>query len=621
MCGIIGYTGARPAYGVLIDGLGRLEYRGYDSAGIAVAGDGVLGVQKCEGRLARLVSRAGRGLPGTLGIGHTRWATHGVPSDANAHPHQDCRGELALVHNGIVENYLELKLELERRGHVFRSETDTEVIAHLIEERLQDIPRTGPGALATAVRAVAGLLRGAFALVVVWLGAPGGLVAFRQDSPLIVGFGEGENFVASDIPAVLPYTRIVSIMRNGDLAVVTPDRVEVTGPDGRLRKPERMALDMDPQRAELGSYRHFMEKEIAEQPQALSDAIRGRIRPPGAGRRGMPILLPELDGLVPDARLPGQAALVACGTAYHAGMVGRALLERFAALPSRVDIASEFRYADPLIGREDLLVAISQSGETTDTLGALREGVRKRAATLGVVNVVGSSVAREASRVVYTRAGPEIAVASTKAYTTQIVCLTLIALAIAGLRGRIDAGSLEEAVTAVRRLPELASEALRQSDAVEEYAARLSRRENAFFIGRGLDYAVCLEGQLKLKEISYIHAEAYPGGELKHGALALIQKGTPVVAVVTQPGLLEKMTSNIQEVAARGGEVTAFVRADLVEAVRPHASTVIPVPATAPWLQPVLAAIPLQLLAYHTAVRRGCDVDKPRNLAKSVTVE
>jgi len=624
LCGIIGYTGPREALPVLVDGLSRLEYRGYDSAGIAVLGDGVLAVEKCEGRLSRLVSRIhGGGLPGRLGIGHTRWATHGRPSDANAHPHQDCHRELALVHNGIVENYLELKMDLERRGHSFTSETDTEVIAHLIEEKLRG-SQGGLDVLAAAVRATAAELQGAFALAVVWRRAPEGLVAVRQDNPLIVGFGDRENFVASDIPALLPYTRVVSILRNGDLAIVGPDRVEVTDLDGRPRRLERTTLDLGPEQAELGRYRHFMEKEIFEQPQALSDALRGRLEPSG-GKRGPAgagrFLLPELDALVAGTGLPGQVALVACGTAYHAGLIGRALLERLGGITSRAEIASEFRYSDPLLGRGDLLVAISQSGETTDTLGALREGIRKGASTLGVVNVVGSSVAREAGGVLYTRAGPEIAVASTKAYTTQIAVLTLIALRLAEIRARTDPALLDAAAAALRQLPGLIEKALEQSAAIEEYAGRLARREDAFFIGRGLDYAVCLEGQLKLKEISYIHAEAYPGGELKHGTLALIQKGVPVVALVTQPDLEEKMISNIREVAARGGAVTAFVRSDLAGSVRPHVDRVIPVPVTVPWLQPVLAAAPFQLLAYHAAVHRGCDVDKPRNLAKSVTVE
>lgn len=616
MCGIIGYTGPKQAAPVILDGLARLEYRGYDSAGIAIIGSqGAMDIAKRAGRLSRLAGTVNGCLKGQVGIGHTRWATHGAPSDANAHPHQDCSGHVALVHNGIIENYLEIKNDLLARGHVFSSETDTEVAAHLIEEYLAD----GPGGLETlaaAVRRAAANLRGAYALAVVWDGAPEGLVAVREDSPLILGFGENENFLASDIPALLPHTKRVTILENGDMALLRPDRVELFDASGRPKEIRVTELDLEPETAELGGYRHFMEKEIFEQPDALRSAFRGRLSPGADGS-----VLPEIGALLGPGALVRHIHLVACGTAYHAGLVGKSLIERLAGIPASADIASEFRYRDPIIGPEDLLIAISQSGETTDTLGALREAQRKGAKSLAVVNVVGSSVARECDTVLYTRAGPEIAVASTKAYTTQIAVLTLVAVELARLRGRISRDEVAAILSDIRRLPDLAAEALNTSPMIEEYASLVTKHDDAFFIGRGLDYALCLEGQLKLKEISYLHAEAYPAGELKHGTLALIVDDVPVIAVMTQPAIAEKVISNIREVLARGGDVTVIARADLVDAVAPHAHRVVPVPVTRDWLQPVLAAIPLQLLAYHVARVRGHDMDKPRNLAKSVTVE
>ena len=619
MCGIIGYTGPKEATPLIMDGLARLEYRGYDSAGVAVVDHAGVAVCKRAGRLARLAEIIDNRTAGNVGVGHTRWATHGAPTDVNAHPHQDCDGHVAIVHNGIIENYLEIKRRLLDEGHRFVSETDTEVAAHLIEAELN--ARTGTGqdglvVLAAAVRAAVRQLRGAYALAVVWDGAPHGLVAVREDSPLILGFGHGENFLASDIPALLPHTRHVAIMDNGDLAVLRPDRIEVFGRDGMLKQPRLTVLDMEPETAELGGYRHFMEKEIFEQPEALRNAMRGRLSPGPDGA-----LLPEVSRVVGDASQLRAVHLIACGTAYHAGLVGKSLIEELARIPATVDIASEFRYRDPIIDPSDLLIAISQSGETSDTLGALREGQRKGAQALGVVNVVGSSVARETDAVLYTMAGPEIAVASTKAYTTQIVVLTLIALELARLRGTVSPLRLAEMTAELARLPGLVERALAASAVVEEFAAAIVERPDAFFIGRGLDYALCLEGQLKLKEISYMHAEACPAGELKHGTLALIEDGVPVVALVTQPQVAEKMISNIREVLARGGHVAVIVREDLAEAVAPHAGRVITIPATADWLQPVVAAIPLQLLAYHVARLRGHEVDKPRNLAKSVTVE
>ena len=616
MCGIMGYTGPRQAMSLVLDGLARLEYRGYDSSGIAILGPGGVQVEKCEGRLARLVERLrGEQLPGTLGLGHTRWATHGAPSDANAHPHQDCAGDLALVHNGIIENYLEIKADLLDQGHIFSSETDTEVAAHLVEHHLRGAA-PGSEALAQAVRVAIGDLRGAYALAVAWTGAPDTIVAARQDSPLVIGLGDGENYLASDIPALLPHTQRVLIMENGELAVLRPEGVTVFNADGQPRKVQPIELDMEPEVAELAGYRHFMEKEIAEQPDAIAAAMRGRLSIDPAGR-----LLPEIAPLADRIRMARHVYAVACGTAYHAGLIGGHIIERLAGVPVLCEVASEFRYRRPLIGPSDLCLTISQSGETSDTLGALREAQRLGAASIGVVNVVGSSVAREADEVLYTRAGPEIAVASTKAYTTQIVVLSLLAMEMARMRGRLDDDTTREILADVAKLPGQAAQALRTSPIVEEYAQQMVDHRDAFFVGRGLDFAVCLEGQLKLKEISYLHAEAYPAGELKHGTLALIEDGVPVVAVITQPDLAEKSINNVREVLARGGDVTIVAREDLVELVRPHANRVWPIPATRDWLQPVLAAIPLQLLAYHVARIRGCDVDKPRNLAKSVTVE
>ncbi len=623
MCGIIGYTGPKEATPLILDGLARLEYRGYDSAGIAVMGSNGVSIAKRAGRLGRLAASVDGRISGRVGIGHTRWATHGAPSDANAHPHHDCGGHVAIVHNGIIENYLEIKNDLLSKGHVFTSETDTEVAAHLIEDCLAREREAGNGrrrdaleVLASAVRQATADLRGAYALAVVWDGAPEGLVAVREDSPLILGLGRGENFLASDIPALLPHTKRVAILENGDMALLRPDRIELFDLAGRPRQPKVTELDMEPQTAELGGYRHFMEKEIYEQPDALASALRGRLSPGPGGA-----VLPEVGALLGPGAPVRHIHLVACGTAYHAGLVGKALIERLAGIPASADIASEFRYRDPIIGPEDLFIAISQSGETTDTLGALREARRRGARTLAVVNVVGSSVAREADTVLYTRAGPEIAVASTKAYTTQIAVLTLVAVELARLRGAIAPEELAAVLADIKRLPELATAALETSRLIEDYAELVTRSDDAFFIGRGLDYALCLEGQLKLKEISYLHAEAYPAGELKHGTLALIEDGVPVIAVLTQPSLAEKVISNIREVLARGGDVTVVARADLATSVAPHAHRVVPVPVTRDWLEPVMAAIPLQLLAYHVARLRGHDMDKPRNLAKSVTVE
>jgi glucosamine--fructose-6-phosphate aminotransferase (isomerizing) len=564
-------------------------------------------VAKTAGRLSRLEERVA-GLTGdgfVAGIGHTRWATHGRPSDANAHPHGDCRGRFAVVHNGIIENYRSLRERLAGSGHLLTSETDTEVIPHLIEEAYR-------GDLAAAVRSVAGLLRGSFALVVMAASEPGRLVAVRKDSPLIVGLGDGENFLASDIPAVLEYTKSCYILDDGELVIADAKRVQVQDLQGRARHKSIFHVSWDPVTAERQGYSHFMLKEIHEQPRAIRETLRDRIM---EGK----LALDEF-GLDRDAaRSLGRLHLVGCGTAYHACLVGKYLIEKLARLPVEVDLASEFRYRDPIIEEGSLLVAVSQSGETADTLAALREGKRKGARTVAISNVMGSSIAREAGSVFYTRAGLEQAVASTKAYITQLVALMLLAVDLGAKRGTLPPNEQSGLVQAIEKLPELAGQVLDLSPGIKNIAGQVAEWKDAFFIGRGLDYAVALEGQLKLKEISYIHAEAYAAGELKHGTLALIVEGIPVIALATQAQVLEKTISNITEVRARGGRIIAICCNE--QELAPYAEELVLLPASHPLVMPALAVIPLQLLAYHAAVHLGCDVDKPRHLAKSVTVE
>ncbi|MCG0239975.1 MAG: glutamine--fructose-6-phosphate transaminase (isomerizing) [Firmicutes bacterium] len=609
MCGIVGYIGEQQALPILLEGLKRLEYRGYDSAGVAVLSGAVPKVVKTRGRLQHLEEKlAGEDCPGTVGIGHTRWATHGHPSDANAHPHTDCTGRFVVIHNGIIENFLSLKEQLIASGHTFRSETDTEVIPHLLETYYQ-------GDLVEAVRKVAGQLQGAYALAVICQDEPDKIVAVRKASPLIIGLGEGENFLASDIPALLKYTRRVLVVEDGELAVLTRQGVTLQTLDGRPVARQVLEVTWDAGQAEKGGYAHFMLKEIHEQPRAIADTLRGRIHPDGRQ-----VVLPEL-GLTPEeARRLSKIAIVACGTAAYAGLVGKYLIENLAGIPVEWDIASEYRYRDPFVDDRTLFVAVSQSGETIDTLAALREARSRGARVLTITNVVGSTLARESDWALYTWAGPEIAVASTKAYTTQIVVLALLAVWLGQVTGRLQPEAAAEILAALRALPEQVETVLHQEPAVAEAATRLARHDDVFFIGRHLDYAVALEGQLKLKEISYIHAEAYPAGELKHGTLALITDGVPVVAVNTQEALKEKTISNIQEVRARGAHVIGLALAGDEETAR-HCHEVFYVPRTVRWLAPVLAVVPLQLLAYYAAVARGHDVDKPRNLAKSVTVE
>ena len=608
MCGIVGYLGGRQAAPILLEGLRRLEYRGYDSAGIAVIENSGVRVDKKAGKLVNLREKLDPALPtGTVGIGHTRWATHGRPSDRNAHPHLDCSGRFAVVHNGIIENYLALREWLVAKGHEFRSETDTEVLPHLLEEFYK-------GDLTAAMLQVAKKIDGSYAAVALALDEPDCLVAARQDSPLVVGLGEGENFLASDIPALLAHTRQTYILEDGEFAVLTRDQVAVLDRTGSRVDKQIFQVKWEAAQAEKEGYAHFMLKEIHEQPRALRETLAGRIAPDGG------IVLNELQIPGQQLREINKIFITACGTAYHAGVVGKYIIENLARLPVEVDIASEFRYRNPLVDEHTLVIVISQSGETADTLAALREARRKGARVVAVTNVVDSSVAREADDVIYTHAGPEIAVASTKAYSTQLICMYLLALHLARERGALPAAESARIVGALRKLPEKVSAVLENDKSILDFVRRHAGCPSCFFIGRGVDYAVAMEGSLKLKEISYIHAEAYAAGELKHGTLALIVAGVPVVALTTQESLFEKTVSNIKEVKAREATVLALALHTLDE-VEKVADEVIYIPQTHPALTPVLAVVPLQLLAYHMAVARGCDVDQPRNLAKSVTVE
>jgi glucosamine--fructose-6-phosphate aminotransferase (isomerizing) len=609
VCGIVGYIGPKEAVSVLVEGLEKLEYRGYDSAGVAITGEASLEVLKKVGNLNALKDKLnGEEHFASAGIGHTRWATHGRPSDANAHPHTDCTGQFAVVHNGIIENYLNLREWLESEGHTFRSQTDTEVLPHLIEHFYQ-------GDLLEAVLAAVSKLEGSYAIAVVSSKEPDKLIAVRQDSPLVVGLGEGEYFLASDIPALLKHTRNTYILNDGEVAVLEKDGVKVMDLDRREIRKDIFEIKWAAEQAEKGGYDHFMLKEIYEQPKALRDTLSGRIETDNSrvNLDEVTITPEEIKGLK-------KIFITACGTAYHAGLVGKYIIEKLVRLPVEVDIASEFRYRQPIIEPGTMVIIISQSGETADTLAALREARRQGARIVAVTNVVGSSVAREADDVIYTWAGPEIAVASTKAYTTQLVSMYLLALHLAKLRGTLAQEVISALLAEMKNLDDKIQEILNHPEAIREFALEIASSTDLFYLGRGLDYSVAMEGSLKLKEISYIHAEAYAAGELKHGTLALIEEGTPVVALATQETLFEKMVSNIQEVNARGAAVLTLAMEGLQEVEKVSRKTVY-IPRTHELLAPILTVVPLQLLAYYTAVARGCDVDKPRNLAKSVTVE
>ncbi|MBT9167384.1 MAG: Glutamine--fructose-6-phosphate aminotransferase (isomerizing) [Syntrophomonadaceae bacterium] len=607
MCGIIGYIGEKQAYPILIDGLSKLEYRGYDSAGVALLDEDQLEIMKSVGRLCKLEEKIGEQVPfGTMGIGHTRWATHGRPCDMNAHPHGDCSGEFVVIHNGIIENYQALREWLKAEGHLFRSETDTEVLAHLVEHYFC-------GDLKAAVLQVLAKVSGSYALVVMSERDPHRLICARKDSPLVIGLGEGENFIASDIPALLKYTRKTIILEDGELAEVSRDNVTVESGGQQLSK-DVFNVEWDVVAAEKEGFEHFMLKEIHEQPKAIRDTLRSRITADGL------VNLAELNLAEDEIWQLRKVVMVACGTAYHAGLVGKYVFEKLLRLPVEVDVASEFRYRNPLLGEDTLVVVISQSGETADTLAAMRLAKEKGSPVVAITNVVGSTVSREAARVIYTWAGPEIAVASTKAYVTQLIVLYLFALQIGQIAGLIPENEIMAMTAALQKLPVDVAGIIEKEEVVKKIASRIKDWEDAFFIGRGLDYAVALEGSLKLKEISYIHAEAYPAGELKHGTLALITENIPVIALATQPDLYEKMWSNIKEVKARDAYVIAIVNEGDNETGK-EVDDVFALPVTNPIFTPVLTVIPLQLLAYYASVMRGCDVDKPRNLAKSVTVE
>ncbi|ADH62051.1 glucosamine/fructose-6-phosphate aminotransferase, isomerizing [Allomeiothermus silvanus DSM 9946] len=604
MCGIVGYVGFRNATDVLLEGLRRLEYRGYDSAGVAVKVNGHLEVVKKAGKLSVLADTLQtQHLSGSLGVGHTRWATHGAPTDPNAHPHTTEDGKLAVIHNGIIENYLSLKEGLLRRGHVFTSETDSEVLAHLIEEKYQ-------GNLEEAVRAALQEAYGAYGLVVAHQNSEEIVVA-RTVSPLVIGIGEGENFVASDVPALLPYTRRVIFLHDGDMAVITREGVRVTDLAGNRVERGVVEVDWSLEASEKGGYPHYMLKEIYEQPWVLENTLGGRLREEEAGV--------EL-GLRLDPAAFDKVHIVACGTAYYAGWVGKYLLEALARIPVEVDVASEYRYRNPVVDGKTLAIAISQSGETIDTLEAVRQAKRGGASTLGVINAKGSSITRETDDTLYIHAGPEIGVASTKAYTAMLGAMALIAVWMGRARGTLSQAEARSFLAELRKLPRLVERALEMRPAVAHVAEKYHQAVDYLFLGRHIQAPTAYEGALKLKEISYIHAEAYPAGEMKHGPIALIDERLPVVVLATESPLYEKTVSNIQEVRARGGRVIA-VATEGDQEIRKFAQDVLYVPKTSPLLAPVVSAVPLQLLAYETAVLLGRDVDQPRNLAKSVTVE
>ena len=617
MCGIVGYIGSRPPVPILLQGLRKLEYRGYDSAGIAVVSGKEVEIRRSTGKLVNLIrSVEGTPLNGSFGIGHTRWATHGRPTEENAHPHRDCSGKIVVVHNGIIENYLELKARLQEKGHRFVTETDTEIIAHLVESLM-------PGnSLPEAVRRAALQLQGSFAVCLISADTPQTIVAARNGPPLAIGLGDGENLVASDVPALLDHTQTVYFLGDGEMATLTPEGVRVENFMGETVSFTPQRITWTPAMAEKGGYRHFMLKEIHEQPRAIKDTIAGRVSL-DSGR----VFLQEANLSEEVLGNIDRIHIVACGTSWHAALVGKYLLEELARIPVEVDYGSEFRYRDPILDERSLVVAISQSGETADTLAAVREAKAKGARVLAICNVVGSMLSRESDGILYTRSGPEIGVASTKAFTTQLVVLFLLALHMAQVRGKVTAEQTSLLLADLMRVPHCVEQLLASGGLYEKIASVLFRRYNFLYLGRGIHFPIALEGALKLKEISYIHAEGYPAGEMKHGPNALIDGDLPVVALAARDASnpksilrYEKMLSNIQEVRARDG-IVIIVATEGDASVSQLSHHVIPVPPISDYLIPMLLVVPLQLLAYHIAVLRGCDVDQPRNLAKSVTVE
>lgn len=609
MCGIVGYIGQKEVVPILMDGLERLEYRGYDSAGLAVWSEEGIIIRRREGKLKYLKELIQeQPLSGTVGVGHTRWATHGRPSETNAHPHVS--GKVAVVHNGIIENYLEIKEDLVAAGREFKSETDTEIVAHLIDEFSKD-----GTPFEEAVRKALNRIVGSFALGIVHQDRPDLLVAARRESPLIVGLGDCEYFVASDVPALLDHTRKVVYLDDGEVAYLTRNGVTITDLDGKVLDKEVHQVMWDAVMAQKAGFKHFMQKEIFEQPRAVIDTFRGRI----SVEKGK-VVLPDVPFTEAEVQGFDKVFIVACGTSYHAGLVGKFMIEELARIPVEVDLASEFRYRDPILDDKTLLLCISQSGETADTLAALREGKSKHTRTLAICNVVGSSLARQVEGVIYTQAGPEIGVASTKAFTTQLVCLYLLALYLAQGRGKLPHARAQQMIQDLMHLPRLMEEVLENEGEVITVSRRFGKATNFLYLARGINYPMALEGALKLKEISYIHAEGYPAGEMKHGPIALIDEKMPVVVCVPSGKTMEKAMGNIEEVKARSGVVIALTEKTNRLALG-KADEVIHVPPASEMLMPIILAIPLQLLAYHVAVLRGTDVDQPRNLAKSVTVE
>ena len=608
MCGIVGYIGKKQAAPILLDGLSKLEYRGYDSAGMAIFDGKKINMAKATGRLKVLseLTHEGATLPGTVGIGHTRWATHGAPSDINAHPHFNEAGTIAVVHNGIIENYMKLKKKLLEKGYKFQSDTDTEVVAQLLDYYYTGDP------LETITK-VMHRVEGSYALGIIFAENPDVIYAVRKDSPLIVGRGEGENLIASDVPAILKYTRDVYFIENEEIARLSEEKIEFFNVDGESIEKECKHIEWDIHAAEKGGYEHFMLKETPEQPKAVKDTLTPRIK-------NGDVVIEELGMTDEEIRAIRKIFIVACGSAYHTGVTAKYVFEKLARIPVEVDLASEFRYRDPILPENTLVVIVSQSGETADTLAALRLAKEKGVRTLGIVNVVGSSIAREADNVMYTWAGPEIAVATTKAYSTQLIAQYLLAMKFAKVRGTVSQNDFDAMIQSLERLPEQISLLLSHKENVQRFANRYLAAEHVFFIGRGIDYAISMEGSLKRKEISYIHSEAYAAGELKHGTISLIEDGRLVVAVLTQPELYKKTISNIQEVKTRGAFVMAVTTVGNTE-VEKVADYVVYLPETNPIFANSLAIIPLQLFGYYVSIGRGLDVDKPRNLAKSVTVE
>jgi glucosamine--fructose-6-phosphate aminotransferase (isomerizing) len=609
MCGIVGYVGPRDAAPILIEGLRRLEYRGYDSAGIAVlTEDGKVFIEKKAGKLSNLTDHLNGDAPaGHPGIGHTRWATHGRPNDTNAHPHTDCSGKLALIHNGIIENYAEIKNRLVAEGHRFTSETDTEVLAHLIESKYR-------GELVDAVRAALNEVRGAYAIGVMHTDHPDRIVGARMNVPLIVGLGDGEGFIASDVPAILEHTKNVVILHEGDIADVTPTGTRILSLDGTELQRDVTEIHWNIEAAEKGGFAHFTLKEIYEQPHAIQECLRGRVDPSGA------VSLPELDAIADKLARAERVYVVGCGTASYAAHVGAYLIQDWVGLPATMQIGSEMRYSPPPIDDRTLVIGVSQSGETADTLAPLKLAEERGATVVVVTNVVGSAITREADAVCYLQAGPEIAVASTKAFVTQVLVLQMIALHLAGARGTLSENRLRTFGQALRSLPRLAAETLRTAPQIKKLAQRYARARDFIFIGRGVGFPIAMEGALKLKELSYVHAEGYAAGELKHGPIALLDPETPLLAVATAGAVYEKVVSNVAEARARSAPIIA-IATEGDEHIDHYAHDVIYVPETPEPISPVIAVLPLQLLAYEIAVARGTDVDQPRNLAKSVTVE